>query len=75
MKSAWHAPRLDIIIRCCGVLLWKRYTHFSSLKLHQMECKINTYADDLMKSNQGKGEKGASSILNISGFDLRDVFA
>lgn len=40
-----------------------------------MECKINTYADDLMKSNQGKGEKGASSILNISGFDSRDVFA
>lgn len=42
-----------------------------------MECKINTYADDLMKSNQGEGEKkkGASSILNISGFDLQNVFA
>lgn len=41
-----------------------------------MECKINTYADDLMKSNQGKGEKkGASSILNISGFDLQNAFA
>lgn len=41
----------------CGTVLWKRYTHFSSLKLHQKERKINTYADDLMKSNQGKGEK------------------
>lgn len=41
-----------------------------------MECKINTYADDLMNSNQGEGEKtGASGILNISGFDLQNVFA
>lgn len=41
-----------------------------------MECKINTYADDLMTSNQGEGgEKGASCIFNISGFDLQNVFA
>lgn len=41
-----------------------------------MECKINTYADDPMKSNQGEGEKNrASSMINISGFDLQNVFA
>lgn len=40
-----------------------------------MECKINTYADDLKKSDQGKEEKGASSILNISDFDLPNAFA
>ncbi len=37
-----------------------------------MECKINTYVDDQIKA---KEKKGASSILNISGFDLQNVFA
>lgn len=43
-----------------------------------MDCKINTYADDLMKSNAGKKKKketGAWRSLNISGFDLQNVFA
>ena len=49
--------KLNIIIMLLRHVIMEAVYTFSSLKLYQMECKINTYADDLMKSNQGKGGK------------------